>query len=277
MTIEPRPMGTARRLAELWRYRRLMWFFAKSFLRKFYANTWLGKAWIPLRLGIGLVARAFVFGGILGTPTGGVPYMVFFTVGLAAWDIFGSTMLFGTRALELNRRYLKSIYVPRLVVLVAAVAPGMLWASLYGGLLMIVLAYYGIHDGTFELHLGAHTILAVAGFTLMALVALSITLWSSVFGAMGRRDPRFIVRQVLRLWFYFTPVIYPLALVPSKFRGLMSANPLTAPMEMVHRGLLGTGDVRTSGVAVTLGTIVVVGFFGLRFFDSSESRALDRL
>jgi lipopolysaccharide transport system permease protein len=233
--------------------------------------------WIPLRVGVSLGARALVFGTILGASSGSVPYLVFFAVGLAAWELFASTLMFGTRSLEINGRYLKRIYVPRLVVLLAAVAPGLLWATVYGLLLAIVLGYYLVADGVFHLHLGADTLLAIGGLALIVLLALAIGLWTSVFGGLGRRDPRFIVRQVLHVWFYLTPVIYPLSLVPASIRDVMSANPLTAPMEMVHRGLLGDGDIQTSGLIVTIATIVVVGALGLRFFDSSESRALDRL
>jgi hypothetical protein len=46
---------------------------------------------------------------------------------------------------------------------------------------------------------------------------------------------------------------------------------------MIRLGLFGTGDVLPVSVAMTAGTILVVGGFGLRFFNRSEAKALDAL
>jgi lipopolysaccharide transport system permease protein len=274
--IQPRPIGILGRFGELWHYRGLFRFFCWDYIRKFYANTWLGWLWIPLRPALSIGVRSLVFGGILAIPTGDVPYIIFFAVGLAAWELFATTWYFATRSLELNRRYLKRIYIPRLTVLTAAIAPGVMWALLYLAVLVIALVAYAIADNTFYLELGPESLLALAGALLMAAMALALGLWTSVYGAQAR-DPRFIVRTVLSFWFYLTPVIYPLSLVPSDLQGVASANPLTAPMEMIHQGLLGDGDIKTSGVIVCIATIVVIGGLGLRFFDKSESLSLDEL
>jgi lipopolysaccharide transport system permease protein len=268
-------MGVFRRFVEFWQYRGLVWFFSMQFLRKFYANTWLGWLWIPLRPALNVGVRGLVFGSILAVPAPkGIPYIVFFATGLAFWELFGMTWYFATRSLELNRRYLKRIYVPRLTVLTSATAPGVMWFGLYLAILGIALAYYGFADGDFYLDLGPHTVLALAGLGLMVAMALALGTWSSIYGAQTR-DPRWIVKSVLGFWFYLTPVIYPLRLIPEEFRGIASANPLTAPMEMVHKGLLGAGAIPTDAVFVCVGSILIIGFLGLRFFDKSESLALD--
>jgi lipopolysaccharide transport system permease protein len=277
VVIEPRPIGTLRRVAEVWKYRGLLPFFGWTYIRKFYGNTWLGWLWIPLRLLLTLGVRVFVFGAILNTPTGGVPYFIFFALGLGAWELIQMTWWFGTRSLELNRRYLKRIYIPRLSVLVAAVAPGLMWCAVYMLILLAASIYFLIAKGTFYLHLGPHTLLAVAGGFLMVGMGYALSCWTSVIGGMGKRDPRFMVRQILHLWFYLTPVIYPLGSIPGAYKNVLAVNPLTAPMEMIHLGVLGKGQVRLSDVLISVGTIVVVGFFGLRFLNRSEALTLDSI
>jgi ABC-type polysaccharide/polyol phosphate export permease len=54
-------------------------------------------------------------------------------------------------------------------------------------------------------------------------------------------------------------------------------NPMTAPVEMVREGLLGTGGAPATSLAVTLGTVAVLMVGGLWFFGRSEAAALDSL
>ena len=46
---------------------------------------------------------------------------------------------------------------------------------------------------------------------------------------------------------------------------------------MIHLGVLGNGDVHVSYVLITIASILVIGFFGLRFLDKSEALTLDRI
>jgi lipopolysaccharide transport system permease protein len=275
--IEPRPMGLRRRIAEFWRYRQLLRFFSYQNIRKFYGNTWLGWTWIPLRVVLNVAVRGFVFGSILGTPSNGIPYLLFFAVGLAAWELFAYSWYFATRSLELNRRYLKRIYVPRLIVLFASNSVGLLWGGLYTCVAAIVLLYYALIEGTMYLTVTPDTLLLIPGALMLMAMAMALGLWTSIFGGQGRRDPRFVVRQVEHVWFYLTPVIYPISLIPSNYQGIASVNPLTAPMEMIHLAVFGTGEVTSLGVLVSVGFILLIGGFGLRYFDASESLALDQL
>ena len=70
--------------------------------------------------------RTLLFGGLLAVSSEGLPYMVFFSVGMAAWMMLESSALWATRSLEVNRGVLRRIDVPRIVPLVSAVAPALL-------------------------------------------------------------------------------------------------------------------------------------------------------
>ena len=70
----------------------------------------------PLRPVLAVGPAAFVFGGLLGVSSGDVPYPLFFLISQAAWELFSLTALWGTRSIELGRRVLRKMYVPRLHV-----------------------------------------------------------------------------------------------------------------------------------------------------------------
>lgn len=274
--IEPRRPGAAHAAAELWRSRRLIGWFGKRLLEKRYQRTWLGWAWLPLRPVLDVVARAFVFGSILSVPSDGVPYLLFFLIGMSAWNLFDESVFWSARALELNRRVLRRLYVPRLTMLVGSLAIGAIDYLIYIIMAALAVTYYLLADGTTYLDLGTNTLATFAGLALIVLLAQSFGLWLSVLGAQAR-DVRFVLRYILGFWFFLTPVIYPLAAVPENLRWLAAVNPVTAPVEMVKYGVLGTGGIPMEALAVTVGFIVVVATAGLVFFRHSEAAAVDAM
>lgn len=274
--IEPRQPGSLARIREFWRYRALTWYFGRQALEKLYKKTWLGWLWIPLRPVISVGSRVLVFGGLLGAPSEGVPYLLFFLVGLSTWQLFAYTLFWATRSLELARRVLRRMYVPRLTCLVGSVVPSAVNFLLYVAIALIVVACYALADGTTHLELGSHTVGVAAGILLSVLLALAIGCWTSVLGAQAR-DVRFVVGYVLGFWFFLTPIIYPLSEVPAAFQTVASINPMTAPIELVRSGLFGVGGVPATAMLSCLSAIAIIGIPGLWFFSRSEAAALDAL
>jgi lipopolysaccharide transport system permease protein len=274
--VEPRSTGMLSRLSEVWHYRRLLLFFGAMNMRRLYANTWLGWLWVPLRPGLSVGAQTLVLGGLLKAPSNGIPYFLFFATGIGAWQMLNHTWYIGTRSLEINRRYIKRVHFPRLIPLISSASMGLIWTTLYVGVAVAGLGYYWAADGHMYLEFGLGLLEAAAGLTLIAGIALTLSLWTSIYGAQAR-DPRLIVRHLLRFWLYATPVIYPLAALPPRWATAAQFNPMTAPMEMIRDGLYGAGTVELQGVLVAVGMILVVGWGGLWFFGRSETKALDYL
>lgn len=274
--IHPRHVGVVERFREFWDYRRLIPFFGMRFLQKTYARTWLGWFWIPLRPILSVGSQVLIFGAVLGVPSNGVPYLLFFLVGMGVWQLFAICAYWATRCVELSKRFLKQLYLPRLILLLAAATPAVVDFGLYAILIAIAIGWYGISDGTMYLAVWPGLFVALAGLFLAVGLALAIGLWTSVYGAQAR-DVRFGLRYVLSFWFVLTPVIYPLSTVPDKYRGWMEMNPMTAPLEMVKSGLLNAGDVTLPAVLASVGWITLISATGLRFFLKSEAAAVDHL
>ncbi|MGH2837702.1 MAG: ABC transporter permease [Thermoleophilaceae bacterium] len=274
--IEPRQPGVLERFVEAWRYRSLVRFFGRRFIEKLYLRTWLGWLWIPLRPIADLGSRVFVFGGLLGVGVAGVPYLLYVLVGMSAWELFDRTAYWATRSLELNRRFLRRIYIPRLTLLAGAIFPSLLNYGIYFLLTLIAVGCYAIADGELYLEFGVDSLLVPAGLTLLVLLALSIGLWLSVYGAQAR-DVRFGLSYALTFWFFVTPIVIPLSQIPDGYRPIVEINPVTGPMQMVKRGLFGGEPVPTLALVSTVVAIALIGGLGTWFFSRSESAALDSL
>jgi lipopolysaccharide transport system permease protein len=189
---------------------------------------------------------------------------------------FAQAAYWSTRSLELCRRELRLIYIPRLVPLLATLIPSFIVALIYGAIAGLIVIGYLVADGTFYLDLGVETLLVVPGLVLIAVLGLGIGLWTAPFTARYR-DLRFGLVYALGFIYFLTPVIYPLDAIPDRFRTLASLNPLTAPIGMIKRGLLGVGDIPPEAVGVSIaGAVVIVGA-GLIFFLRHEATAVDDL
>jgi lipopolysaccharide transport system permease protein len=272
--IHPRQPGSIERIREFWQYRQLTIYFGRRLLEKLYRRTWLGWWWIPLRPIISIGSRVFVFGGLLGVPSGGVPYLLFFIVGLTGWQVFSYTLFWATRSIEQGQGVLRRIYVPRLICLLGALVPSGVNFLLYVLIGTIVVLFYLVTDGVLHVQFGLGTLLVLAGLLLCVAIGLSVGLWTSVYGAQAR-DVRFGVNYGLSFWFFLTPVIYPLSEVPHGLSVPANLNPVTAPLEMIRLGLFGSGHVTGVGIASSLATIALIGGSGLWFFNRSEAAALD--
>jgi lipopolysaccharide transport system permease protein len=274
--LEPRRPGIGARLAELWRFRRLTWYFSRRYLRKGYGRTWLGWIWLPLKPILSVGSRVLIYGGLLKAPSEGVPYFIFFIVATSTWHLFDSTAILATRSIELNRRVLNRAYVPRLTTVAAAPTSGLVQLGLYGLMVAGVSIYYWANGESTHIVFGVALLLVPVGLMLMTLMGIAVGLWLAPFSPQAR-DVRWGLAYVLSFWYFLTPVIYPLSAVPEKYRKLAELNPLTGPVEMVRRGLFDVGGLTWLSVASCLVATFVLLLGGLWFFGRAESAAVDAI
>ena len=125
-TIEPWTEGLVPRMREAWQYRRLVVFFGLKALQKMYKRTKLGKVWLLIRPLFPLAVQAVIFGGLLGVGSEGLPYFLFLVTATAVWQLFATSVMWGTRSLELNRSLISKIYLPRLILPLSMMSPAYL-------------------------------------------------------------------------------------------------------------------------------------------------------
>lgn len=271
--IEPRREGFVARMRDVWRYRRLLAFFAKKAFQKLYRRTLLGRSWIIIRPLFPLVVSGAVFGGVLQVGSEGVPYFLFLSMGTATWDLFNQATVWGTRSLEMNRAFLTRIYIPRLILPIATMTPAILNFVIHLAIALCAVGYYWVKTGHFYLTPLGFGWAALSVCMAMAL-ALGIALWTSV-PAMVVRDVRFTLTYILGFWLFLTPVLYPLPRT-GKYGWLLSLNPMAAVVGMFKHGMIGLEAPTMLDVGVAMLVIGVVLASGLWFFGRAETTAADK-
>jgi lipopolysaccharide transport system permease protein len=274
--IEPWARGIMPRVREFWQYRRLLRFFAVKAIQRLYMSTYLGWIWIFIRPLFPLLVKTMIFGALLAVPTDGVPYFLFLVTASTAWELFASATMWGTRSLDMNRGLLKQLYLPRVILPLAMMAPALLTFVIYMAVLAGAMIYFRITDGVFYLNVGPNLIWAPVALVLALALAFSIALWTSV-PAMSVRDVRFTLSYVLGFWVFLTPVMYPMSAMSPQWQRWMLLNPMAPIVEAFKFGVLGVGTVEPWHLGVAALIILVVMSGGFIFFVRAEATAADRV
>jgi lipopolysaccharide transport system permease protein len=274
--IEPAVPGLGSRIREFLTYRDVIRYTAIRALEKMYSRTVLGRLWLFLRPLFEVVVGTVIFGNIIGVKSENVPYFLFFLIGMTIWNLFSSSLMWITRSLEMNRSVLKNCYFPRIILPLGNAAPA--WTN-FGICVVVILLtglYYYAAEQQMYLVAGFRTLAAMAAVGLTAAFALAVGLWTSVLGA-NARDVRFALGYGTQFWFYLTPVIYPVSVIPERWRWLAKANPMAPLVETFKWGTLGVGQFDWASLSVSVITIVVVFSGGCWFFNRSDPAILDRM
>lgn len=256
-------------LTEFWQRRSLLWHMTVRHLRGQYKQSVLGYAWAFVNPLSQMLILSFVFSVILRIPSQDVPYPLFLLVGLVPWIFFSGTVSSATDSVVGAASLVTKVYFPREVLPTAAMLTKLVDLG-FGILILIGLMVYFGHPPEwtavwlpvlFFIH-----ILFMLGLA-FPLAALNVYF----------HDVRFLVGVVLLMWFYMTPVIYPVELVPDRYRILFDLNPNSLFINAYRRVLLEGVDPGLD--RVFLGTVIALLTFliGYYLFKRMESGFADRI
>lgn len=255
------------RLSELWEYRELLAFLVWREIKVRYKQTALGIAWAIVQPFMTMVVFSIFFGRLAGMPSEGLPYPVFTFCALLPWQLFAFALTESSSSVVANQRLVTKVYFPRLIMPIAAVGVGLADFVVAFGVLLAMMAYYGLVPGFAVL-----TVPLWVG--LAALTALGAGLWLSALN-VWYRDIKYTLPFLTQVWMLVTPVIYPVSLVPERWRALYALNPMVGVVEGFRWALLGSNAAPLATVLTSLGaaTVMVVG--GLFYFRRMERTFAD--
>src|SRR6202035_192600 len=170
--IEPPHGWLDLRLADVWEYRELLYFFVWRDIKIRYKQTVIGVLWVVLQPLLTMGVFTIFFGRLAKLPSEGLPYPVFYFAALVPWAYFSVSLSTCTNIVVDNQNVITKVYFPRLILPVAAVFSGLVDFAI-GLVVMVVLTLsFGIHPPATVLLLPVLIVLAV-------LTALGVGLWTS--------------------------------------------------------------------------------------------------
>ena len=261
------------KLKEVWQYRDLIWLFTqRNFVVK-YKQTVLGPAWIFLNPLISSVIYAFVFGGIAGIGTDGIPSILFYLAGNAIWTYFSSCVTMNAGTFTANAGVFGKVYFPRLTMPLSNVISSVLQFGVQMLLVMGFLVYYvitGAVSPNWEAWLLIPVVLVQLGLLGLGCGIIISSLTTKY------RDLAILVTFGVQLWMYITPVVYPMSqLGDGIMKTILMLNPVTAPVELFRYAVLGVGSVMPGYLAVSGAVTVLLLLIGIMTFNKVEKTFMD--
>ncbi len=147
-------------------------------------------------------------------------YPVFLFTGLLPWIWFSSELVSGASSVIYVISLVKRVAFPPLILPTVAVTANLVNFLLALPLLLLFMIGFGVPVTWAVLSLPVAVAIQYV-FTLALAVILSML-------TVRYRDLQHLLGNLVTLWFFLTPILYPASMVPSSFHSLLLANPMTS-------------------------------------------------
>lgn len=235
---------------ELYKYREMLINLVRKDLRTRYKGSILGFLWTFINPLLQLVVYSVVFKTIMRM---NIPnFSMFLFVGLLPWIFFSSSILISTSIILSNKDLIKKIFFPREILPISVVTSGLM--NFFFGFVIVIPAL---------LITGVHISKAIFFLPLIIIVEYVVCLaFSFLFSALNVyfRDLEHILGILMMAWFYFTPVIYPVTMIPAPYVPYFYLNPMTT-IVLSYRDVLFYGkapDFKALGICFICGFVLLV-------------------
>jgi lipopolysaccharide transport system permease protein len=189
------------------------------------------------------------------------------------WGYFANTFTGTSATFLVNAGLFGKVYFPRLLVPLAACISHLVGVAIQGILFYAMWSYYR-YSGSSALSMPISVLLSPLVILHIAVLGLGFGLWMSALTAKYR-DFIQVSAFIVNIWIYATPVIYPLSLIPERWKLAVLLNPVTMPVEAFKAITLGHGSVTFAGYMASLGITAVVLLSGLTIFQKVERTFVD--
>jgi lipopolysaccharide transport system permease protein len=273
--IKPRGKRFSLNFHEIWQYRDLLTMYVKRDIVVMYKQTVLGPLWFIIQPVLTTIMFMFVFGGIAGIPTDGLPQPLFYMAGITCWNYFAECLNRSSSTFLSNAHIFSKVYFPRMVVPLSNVLSNLLKFFIQFGLFAVLYIYF-VAAGS-SVAINAYALLSP--FLILMLAGLGLGFGIIISSMTTKyRDLSILFAFAVQLWMYATPVIYPLSVMEGKYEKwmwLLQLNPVTSIIETFKYGFLGQGTFTWLSLGYSLLFTVFILLLGAWVFNKVERSFVD--
>ncbi len=262
LTIKPKKGWQFIDFRELIEYRDLFYFLVARDIKVRYKQTVLGGLWAIIQPLFMMVVFTLFFGKLAKMPSDGIPYPIFSYTAMIAWTYFSNTLSISGNSLVREGALISKVYFPRLMAPLSPVVAFLLDFVIAFVILVGMMLYYHIYPTIMIIFLPLLVVLMMlaAGGVGMFLAALNVKY----------RDIGAAIPLLIQLWMFASPVVYPVSLIPEKYRLIYAINPMVGVIEGFRSALLGKVAFPTVMLLISAAVSIVFFLGGALYFKKTE-------
>jgi lipopolysaccharide transport system permease protein len=234
----------------------LLWSWTSRNIRARYQQSILGWLWAIAQPAAQVGIFTIVFTQFVPIDTGGIPYPVFSYAAVVPWTLMAAALPDMTNSIVANMSLVTKIYFPREVLPIASLLARLLDYAIAMILLIFLLIFFRVP--VFPMGLLFLPVILLTQILLMIGLGLATAALNVFF-----RDVLSLVSLGLQLWFYASPIIYPVSLIPPQFQFLYYLNPMAGILSAYRDVLL---EGRLPGVYLLSAFVLSLLIFGFGYW-----------
>ncbi len=260
-------------LKGVWTYRGFIKGSVKREFQSKYRNSLLGAAWTILNPLAMIVVYTVVFAQVMRNRLPGsdstFSYSIYLCAGVLTWGLFAEIVSRAKDVFLDNANLIKKINFPRICLpLIVVLSAGVNFAIIFG-----LFTGFLIVSGNFP---GAVFLALVPVIAVLVLFAIGLGIVLGVLNVFFR-DVGQLFGIVLQFWFWFTPIVYPLAALPDKVKVLMAVNPMAAVIAACQGVLVNGRWPQWATLFPTLLIALALCALGMLLFRGHAGEMVDEL
>jgi ABC-2 type transport system permease protein len=251
----------------LWKFKYLIYNLVLRDLKVKYKGSTLGFLWSLLNPLLMLVVYTIAFKYVIKIRVENFP--VFLFSALIPWTFLTSALSMGAGSISENGNLVKKVYFPREVLPLSVVMVNLFHFFLTFLVLIPALLF-------FKIHLGLSLLFILVIIFFQTLFVLGLTLFFSALNVYYR-DIKHFLEVLLNLWFWVTPIIWPITLVPENFRDWVHLNPFTQFVVAYRDVILRNRIPSITNICAFMVIGLLVLLLGVYIFQNKQRRFAEEI
>jgi len=234
-------------------------------LKHRYVGSVGGFLWSVIHPIVLLISYSFIFGVVfkpkIGPEFGTNSFAIFVLCGLLPWLLFSDIVMRNCSVISDNAPLITKTVIPAEVLPISITISNLIHHVIALGILLVVMLLF------YSVHLSAAWVL----FYMLMLLMLGQGLGWIVAGLhVFLRDTIQALQILMMLWFFFTPVLYSIDLLPENLRFLAMLNPMAVIVTGYRNSLLNLAQPAGVQIAIVLATSIAVFVAGALLFRQAK-------
>lgn len=260
-------------LRGLWGYRGFVLGSIKREFQSKYRNSMLGAAWTVLNPLAMIVVYTVIFAQVMRTKMPGTDsafaYSIYLCAGILTWGLFAEITSRAQGVFLEHANLIKKINFPRICLPLIVVLNALLNFAIIFGLFSVFLVISNNFPGWPFLAI-------IPVLVVQVLLAIGLGMVLGVLNVFFRDVGQFF-GILIQFWFWLTPIVYPVTILPERIRALLLANPMAAIIAAYQTILVNHQWPQWRSLMLPLLLSILLCMLGMHLFRKRAGEMVDEL